>query len=57
LNVYDLLGRQIETIVDEYKQAGVHAISWEASAYPSGVYFARLQAGNMSKSIKMVLLK
>jgi hypothetical protein len=57
LTIYDLLGRQVEIIIDGYRQAGANTISWDASTYPSGVYFARLETKNATKSIKMLLLK
>jgi len=57
LTIYDLLGRQVEMPVDEYREAGAHAITYDASRLSSGVYFARLESGESSKSIKMVLLK
>jgi hypothetical protein len=39
------------------QQAGEHSITWDAEGYPSGIYFARLENGEHSQSIKMVLLK
>jgi hypothetical protein len=47
----------VATIFDGHKQAGYHTITWQADDYPSGVYFARLQAGQRDESVKMVLLK
>ncbi len=55
--IYNLLGQRIATLFEDEKQAGRHTINWDAAAFPSGVYFARLDAGDYSKSIKMVLLK
>ncbi len=57
ITIYNLLGQRVATIYEGEKQAGQHTITWNASAFPSGVYFARLEAGEYSKSIKMVLLK
>jgi len=57
LTVYDLLGRQIEILLDEYKQAGIHTVVLDASHLSSGVYFYRLQAGEMAETRRMVLLK
>jgi parallel beta-helix repeat protein len=57
LTVYDLLGRQVENPINNFKQAGVHTITFDASHLSSGVYFYRLQAGEMVKIKRMVLLK
>ncbi|UCE65884.1 MAG: T9SS type A sorting domain-containing protein [Candidatus Zixiibacteriota bacterium] len=57
LTVYDLLGREVEILIDEYIQAGVHAVTIDAFDYPSGVYFARLNSAKNTESIKMLLLK
>ncbi|UCC79513.1 MAG: T9SS type A sorting domain-containing protein [Candidatus Zixiibacteriota bacterium] len=57
LTVYDLLGRRVEKIIDEYMQAGVHNINFDASNLSSGVYFYRLEAGDRVETKRMVLLK
>jgi parallel beta-helix repeat protein len=57
LSIYNLLGRRVATIFEGVQQAGEHSVTWDASAFPSGVYFARLEAGGHSESVKMVLLK
>ncbi|UCC79715.1 MAG: T9SS type A sorting domain-containing protein [Candidatus Zixiibacteriota bacterium] len=57
LSIYDILGQKVAVIFDEIKRAGVHRVTWDAEEYPSGVYFARLETGDISKSVKMVLLK
>lgn len=57
INIYNLLGQRVATIFEGDKQAGRHTITWDATDFPSGVYFARLEAGNYSDNIKMVLLK
>jgi hypothetical protein len=43
LNIFDLLGREIAQLVNEYQTAGTFSLVWDASAYPSGLYFCRLQ--------------
>jgi hypothetical protein len=48
LGIYDVLGRQVATLVNEMKQPGIYRISWDASKLPSGVYFYRLRAGDAS---------
>jgi hypothetical protein len=57
LSIYDLLGRQVETLVDEEMQAGRHQVVWDASEYSSGVYFYRIEAGDFAETKKMILLK
>jgi len=57
LKVFDLLGNEISTLVNENKEAGYHSIDFNASDLPSGVYFYRIQAGDFVDSKKMLLLK
>jgi hypothetical protein len=59
LKVYDLLGREVITLVDEYKSAGTYYSTFSArnSSLASGVYFYRLQAGAFSETKKFTLLK
>ena len=58
LKVYDVLGREVATLVnDEVQQAGTHEVRFDASRLPSGVYFYTVRFGGMSLTKKMVLLK
>jgi hypothetical protein len=57
LKVYDILGNEIVTLVDEQKEAGYYEVEWDATQLASGVYFYRLQAGNFIQTKKMVLLR
>jgi hypothetical protein len=57
LTVYDVLGREIQTLVDERQSAGNHSVTFNAGNLPSGVYFYRVQAGNYSATKKLLLLK
>ncbi|UCE66068.1 MAG: T9SS type A sorting domain-containing protein [Candidatus Zixiibacteriota bacterium] len=57
INIYDILGRKVATLVDEKQQAGYYDITWNASDKTSGIYFARLETEEFSKSIKMIFLK
>ncbi|RCK72084.1 MAG: Cell surface protein [Ignavibacteriae bacterium] len=57
LKVYDVLGRELSTLVNEYREAGYYDISWDASSQPSGVYFYKLQSGNFTSVKKMLLMK
>jgi hypothetical protein len=57
LEVYDLLGQRVETLVDGNQQAGNHIAVWTANNKPSGIYFYRIEAGDFSETKKMLLLK
>lgn len=57
LQVYDLLGRKISTLVNETKQAGTYNVSFNAAGLPSGVYICIIRTNNFSKSMKMNLIK
>ncbi len=57
LKIYDLLGREVETLVDGEISAGVHRVTFDASRFASGIYFYRLQAGNFTATKKLLLLK
>jgi len=57
LKVYDVLGREVATLVNEVKERGSYSVRWDASNLSGGVYFARLQAGSLVDTKKVVLLK
>ena len=57
LKVYDAIGREVATLVNEKKNAGTYSIQWNALEYPSGVYFVRMVAGSFTNVKKMLLLK
>lgn len=57
LAVYDATGRIIEKLSEGFYPAGTHQFVWDASAMPSGVYFARLKAGNSVQTQKLLLVK
>ena len=57
LKVYDVLGSEVITLVNEEKPTGVYEITWYAEDLPSGIYFYRLQAGFFVETKKMVLIK
>ncbi len=57
LKIYDDLGREIATLVNEFKAAGAYQIQFNANDLPSGVYFYRLIAGSYNESKKMIVLK
>jgi len=57
LKVYDTLGREVTTLVNEYKPAGSYRVEFNAENFPSGIYFYRLTAGSYTKTMKMILMK
>jgi fibronectin type 3 domain-containing protein len=57
LMVYDALGREVATLVDENKTAGSYNAAFDGSRYASGVYFYKLSAGTFTQIKKMILLK
>jgi hypothetical protein len=57
LKVYDIIGNEVATLVDEYKPVGSYEVEFDASKFTSGVYFYRLQAVSFVETKKMVLLR
>ncbi len=57
LKVFDVVGREIATLVNEVEQPGTHTAQWNASRVASGVYFYRIQAGDFVASKKLLLLR
>ena len=57
LIVYDVLGNEIVTLVNEEKSAGTYDVEFNATGLPSGIYFYKLQAGNFVETKKMILIK
>lgn len=57
LTVYDVLGKEIQKLVNGELNPGSYTIEWNASQYPSGVYLYRIEAGDYKSVKKMVLLK
>ena len=57
LKVYDILGREVSTLVNEEKPAGKYSVSFDASKLNSGIYFYRIKAGNFVETKKMILMK
>jgi hypothetical protein len=57
IRIYDISGRLIKTLVDHSLDAGSHSVMFDGSNLPSGVYFARLQAGEFASTQKLMLLK
>ena len=57
LSVYDLNGRQVDTIFEGFQTSGLHSYRWNASELPSGVYYVKLQFENQVQTMKAVLVK
>ncbi len=57
IKVFDILGNQIETLVNEVKPAGTYELTWDAVKLPSGIYFYQLKTGSYIETKKMILLK
>lgn len=57
LTLYDMLGREVKILADEYKNSGSYELNFDASALSSGMYFYKLTAGNFTEIKKMILVK
>jgi hypothetical protein len=57
LNVYNLLGQKVVTLVSEKQPAGQYQVEWDASAYASGIYYYILRSGDFQDVKKMIILK
>jgi len=57
IKVFDILGNEIETLINEQKGVGTYEINWYAESLPSGIYFYRLQTDSFVETKKMVLIK
>ena len=57
LKVFDVLGKEVKTLIEGYKTEGRYEVEFDATNLPSGVYFYKLQAGDFVETKKMVLMK
>jgi flagellar hook assembly protein FlgD len=57
IKIYDINGREIETIVNGHLNQGTYEVEWNASNYPSGVYYYTMTAGEFKDTKKMIVLK
>jgi photosystem II stability/assembly factor-like uncharacterized protein len=57
IKIFDALGKEIQVLVNEQLRPGIYETQWNASGYPSGIYFYKLSAGNFTGTKKMILIK
>jgi hypothetical protein len=57
IKIYDILGKEIETLVNENLLPGSYKIDWNASQYPSGIYFYKMETANYVETKRMILMK
>jgi len=57
LGVYNLLGEEVDTVLDQFLPAGGHSVRWHAGSLPGGVYGCRIECGSRRQSGKMTLLR
>ncbi len=57
LKIFDITGREVETLVNEQLKPGTYEVTFDGSNLPSGVYFYKLSTGNYSNTKKLILLK
>jgi len=57
LTVYNMLGQEVATVVNQFQTAGTHTVNFDASNLASGMYLYKIQSGSFSEVKKMMLLK
>jgi hypothetical protein len=57
LSIYNLLGQKVATLVSENQKAGEHQVKWDASAFASGIYYSRIEAGVFQDVKKLILIR
>ena len=57
LKVYDILGKEIQTIVNEHLQPGMYKVKFDGSGLSSGIYFYQLQSSNFRETKQMIMIK
>ncbi|MCH8032793.1 MAG: T9SS type A sorting domain-containing protein [Bacteroidetes bacterium] len=57
LKVFDVLGKEVKTLIEGYRTEGRYEVEFDATNLPSGIYFYRLQSGSFVETKKMVLMK
>jgi len=57
IKIFDIIGREVATLVNQKLNQGTYVVSWQASNMPSGVYFYVIEAGDFKETKKMIILK
>lgn len=57
VSIYSILGENVSVLVNEVQNAGDYSVTWDASGFPSGVYFYKLESGSFTSNRKMILIK
>ena len=57
IKVYDILGKQVISLVDEHYGSGYHTVTWNANEYSSGIYFVKMVAEDFIDTQKLMLIK
>jgi hypothetical protein len=57
VKIFDILGQEVATLVNEVKQAGTYPATWNAAGFVSGIYFCRMQSGSFTEIKKIILMK
>ncbi len=57
LDIYDMLGRKVQTLIDGYQEAGYHNVTWNAANQSSGIYLYRVETDSYTETKRMLLLK
>jgi len=57
IDIYNVAGQKVDTLVGNFMDAGSHSVVWDASGFSAGVYFYTIKSGNFTRTMKMTLLK
>jgi len=57
VNIYNVAGQKVDSLINDFMDAGKHSVVWDASRFSNGVYFYTVKSGNVSRTMKMTLLK
>ena len=57
VDIYNVSGQKVDTLVNDFMDAGMHSVNWDASGFSNGVYFYTVKSGDFTKTMKMTLLK